>query len=106
MNLGQPAHLDDAVTKRFVDYILRTRTFHVNPEGAQENSKMNNYKISGLANPTKNNGAIHKLYVDERIKHLHQELERLQVRVIRLERNAASNENANSATPSQPDENT
>jgi len=51
-NLGQPVESDDADTKRFVGNILRKRTIHVNPEGAQENLKMNNHIISGLANPT------------------------------------------------------
>jgi len=97
MKLGQPPDHDDAVTKRFVDNILRKRTFHVNPEGAQENLKINNHKTSGLANPTENNDSVHKLYVDERISHL-QELERLQVRVTRLERIAAPD-------TAQPDEN-
>jgi len=62
MNLGQPTDTDDAVTKRFADYQLRKITFHVNPEGAQENLKMNNHKTFGLANPTEND-AVQKFYV-------------------------------------------
>jgi len=84
--LGRLVEDTDAVTKGFVDYQLRERTFHVNPEGAQEHLKMNNHKISGLANPTQNNDAVQKLYVDERVDNLHQQLENLQARVVRLER--------------------
>jgi len=47
---------------------------------------MNNHKISGLANPTENNDAVQKFYVDKRVRNLHQELENLQTRVTRLER--------------------
>ena len=39
-NLAQPVEPDDAATKRFVGNILRKRTIHVNPEGAQENLKI------------------------------------------------------------------
>jgi len=85
-DLGQPADPDDAVTKRFVDFALRERTFYANPVGAQENLKMNNHKRSGLANPTESNDAVHKFYVDERVDALHQQLENLQVRVARRER--------------------
>ena len=69
-NLGQPVEPDDAATKRFVGDILRKRTIHVNPEGAQENLKMNNHIISGLANPTERNDAVHKHYVDSQIQNL------------------------------------
>jgi len=48
----------------FVNYTLRKRTFHINSESAQQNLKMNNHKISGLANPTENNDAVQKFYVD------------------------------------------
>jgi len=84
-NLGGPAEDTDTATKGFVGNQLRKRTFHANPEGAQEHLKMNNHKISGLANPTQNN-AVQKLYVDERVDNLHQQLENLQARVVRLER--------------------
>ena len=85
-NLRRPVEDTAAATKGFVDYRFRKRTFHVNPEGAQEHLKMNNHKISVLANPTQNNDAVQKLYVDERVDNLHQQLENLQARVVRLER--------------------
>jgi len=47
-NLGHPVEPDDAATKPFVVNLLRRRTFRVNPEGAQENLKMNNYKFPDL----------------------------------------------------------
>jgi len=47
-NLGQLVEPDNASTKRFVGNILRKRTIHVNPEGAQENLKMNNHIIPDL----------------------------------------------------------
>ena len=68
-NLGQPVDLDDTATKRFVGNILRKRTFLVNPEGAQENLKMSNHTISGLANPRPND-AVHKFYVDSLFENL------------------------------------
>ena len=49
-NLGEPVEDTDATTKGFIDNQLRKRTFHVTP-GAQGHLKMNNHKISGLANP-------------------------------------------------------
>jgi len=96
-NLGQLVEPDDAATKRFVGNILRKRTFCVNPEGAQENLKMNNHAISGLANPTRPNNAAHKFYVDSLFENLQnavdahitqyqREMEALQTRVVRLER--------------------
>ena len=63
-NLGQSVEPNDAATKGFVGNILRKRIIHVNPEGAQENLKMNNHIISGLANPTGNQDAVHQFYVD------------------------------------------
>jgi len=54
INLGEPVEDTDAATKGFIDNQLRKRTFHVTPEGAQGNLKMNNHRISGLANPTQN----------------------------------------------------
>ena len=91
-NLGQPVEPDDAATKRFVGDILRKRTIHVNPEGAQENLKMNNHIISGLANPTERNDAVHKHYVDSQIQNLRglvanltHQVDSLQTRVVMLE---------------------
>ena len=92
-NLGQPVEPDDAATKRFVRNILRKRTFYVNPEGAQENLKMNIHAISGLANPTRPNDAAHKFYVnsffedlqtavDAHITQYQCEMEDLQTRVV------------------------
>jgi len=53
---------------------------------------MNNNKISGLANPTKPNDAVHKHYVDfyitflqGLINELTLQVEALQTRVVRLE---------------------
>jgi len=94
-NLGQ-LEPDDAATKRFVGNILRKRTFYENPEGAQENLKMNNHAIAGLANPTRSNDAVHKFYVDSLFENLQtavdaqitqyqREMEDLQTRVFRLE---------------------
>jgi len=96
-NLGQPVEPDDAATKRSVGNILRKRTFYVNPEGAQENLKMNNHAISGLANPTRSNDAAHKFHVDSFFENLQTvvnaditqyqcEMESLQTSVVRLER--------------------
>jgi len=96
-NLGQPVEPDDAATKRFVGNILRKRAFHVNPDGAQENLKMNNHAISGIANPTRPNDAVHKFYVDSLFENLQtavdaqitqyqHEMEDVQTRVVRLER--------------------
>jgi len=42
----------------------------VNLEEAQEKLKMNNIVISGLANPTERNDAVHKHYVDSQIEYL------------------------------------
>jgi len=91
-NLGQPVDPNDAATVNFVDYRIRQRTFHVNREGAQEKLKMNNHVISGLANPTRSNDAVHKHYVDSQIEYFHglvtnlaSEVEGLQTRVVRLE---------------------
>jgi len=102
-NLERPVEDTDAVTKGFVDYQLRKRTFHINPEGAQEHLKMNNHKMSGLANRTQNNDAVQKLYVDERVDNLHQQLENLQARVVRLER-LGLREAAKTAETSEPAE--
>jgi len=92
-NLGQPVGLDNAATKRFVGNILRKRTIHVNPEGAKENLKMNNHIISGLANPTERNDAVHKHHVDSQIQNLRglvtnltHQVDTLQTRVVILER--------------------
>jgi len=63
-NLGQPVDPNDAATVNFVDYWISRRTFFVNPEVAQEDLKINNNVISGLANPTKLNDAVHKHYGD------------------------------------------
>jgi len=63
-NLGQLVEDTDATTKGFIDNQLRKRTFHVTPEGAQGDLQMNHHKISGLANPTQNNDAVHKHYND------------------------------------------
>jgi len=67
---------------------------------------MNHHKISGLANPTQNNDAIQKLYVDERVDNLHQQSENLQARVARLERLSLreSTEPAELAEPAEPTE--
>jgi len=92
-NLGQAAEDTDAATKGFIDNQLRKRTFHVTPEGAQGHLKMNNHNISGLANPTQNNDAVHKHYTDSHdeylqglITNLTSQVDDLQTRVIRLER--------------------
>jgi len=66
-NLGQPVGPNDAAIVNLVDYWIGQRTFHVNPEGAQEKPKMNNNVISGLANPTEQNDAVHKHSVDSHI---------------------------------------
>jgi len=63
-NLGEPVEDTDATTKGFIDNQLRKRTFQVTPEGAQGHLKMDNHRISGLANPTQNNDAVHKHYTD------------------------------------------
>jgi len=54
---------------------------------------MNNNVISGLANPTERNDAVHKHYVDSQIEYLQglvtnltRQLEGLEDRVVRLER--------------------
>jgi len=92
-NLGQPIDPNDATTVNFVDYRIGQRTFHVNPEGAQEKLKMNNNVISGLANPTARNNATHKSYVDSHdeylqslITNLTNQVEALETCVVRLER--------------------
>jgi len=92
-NLGQPVEPDDAATKRFVGNILGKRTIHVNPEGAQENLKMNNHIIAGHENPTERNDAVHKHYVDSQIQNLWglvtnltRQVDTLQTRVVILER--------------------
>ena len=92
-NLGQAAEDTDAATKGFIDNQLRKRTFHVTPESAQGHLKMNNHNISGLANPTQNNDAVHKHYTDSHdeylqglITNLTSQVDDLQTRVIRLER--------------------
>jgi len=92
-NLGQPVDSNDAATVNFVDCWIGQRTFHVNLEGAQEKLKMNNNVISGLANPTERNDAVHKHYVDSQIEYLQslvtnltRQVEGLQDRVVRLER--------------------
>jgi len=91
-NLGQPVEDTDAATKGFIDNQLRKRTFHVTPEGAKGNLKMNNHKISGLANPTQNNDALHKHYTDSHdeylqglITNLRSQVDDLQTRVLRIE---------------------
>ena len=86
MNGREPIEHNDPATKGFIDYQLRKRTFHVNPEGAQEHLKMNNHKVPRLTNPTQNNDVVQKSYVDERVDNLHQQLENLHGRVVRLER--------------------
>ena len=92
-NLGQPVDPNDVATVNFVDYRIGQRTFHVNPEGAQEKPKMNNNVISGLANPTEKNDAVHKHYVDSHIKFLQGlvnkltlQVDVLETGVVRLER--------------------
>ena len=54
---------------------------------------MNSHKISGLANPTQNNNAVHKHYTDSHdeylqglITNLTSQVDSLQTRVVRLER--------------------
>jgi len=91
-NLGQPFEDTDAATKGFIGNQLRKRTFHATPEGAQGHLKMNSHKISGLANPTQNNNAVHKHYTDSHdeylqglITNLTSQVDALQTRVIRLE---------------------
>jgi len=98
-NLGEPVEDTDAATKVFIDNQLRTRTFHVTPvtpvtpEGAQGHLKMNNHRISGLENPTQNNGAVHKHYTDSQDEYLQglitdltSQVDALQTRVARHER--------------------
>ena len=91
--LLSPYNPNDAATVYFVDYRIGQRTFHVNLEGAQEKLKINNNVISGLANPTERNDAVHKNYVDSQIEYvqslvtnLTRQVEGLQDRVVRLER--------------------
>ena len=91
--LGEPVEDTDATTKGFIDNQLRKRTFHVTPAGAQGHLKMNNHWISGLANPTQNNDAVHKHYNDSQdeylqglITNLTSQVDALQTRVVRLER--------------------
>ena len=69
-NLGEPVEDTGAATKGFIDNQLRKRTFRVTPEGAQGHLKMNNHKISGLANLTQNNDAVHKHYTDSHDEYL------------------------------------
>jgi len=69
-NLGEPVEHSGAATKGFIDNQLRKRTFHITTEGAQGHLKMNNHKISGLANPTQNNDAVRKHYTDSRDEYL------------------------------------
>jgi len=92
-NLGELVEDTDAATKGFIDNQLRKRTFHVTPEGAQGHLKMNNHRISGLANPTQNNDAVHKHNTDSHdeylqglITNLTSKVDALQTRVVRLER--------------------
>ena len=92
-NLGAPVDDTDATTKGFIDNQRRKRTFHVIPEGAQWHLKMNNHRISGLANPTQNNDTVHKHYTDSHDEYLQgliinltSQVDALQTRVIRLER--------------------
>jgi len=54
---------------------------------------MNNHRISGLANPTQNNDAVHKHYTDTHdeylqslITNLTSQVDAVQTRVVRLER--------------------
>ena len=54
---------------------------------------MNNHRISGPANPTQNNDAVHKHYTDSHdeylqglITNLTRQVDALQTRVVRLER--------------------
>jgi len=92
-NLREPFEDTDAATKGFIDNLLRKRTLYVTPEGAQGHLKMNNHRISGLANPTLNNDAVHKHYADSHdeylqglITNLTSQVDALQNRVVRLER--------------------
>jgi len=92
-NLGQPVEPDDAATKGFIDNQLRKRTLHVTPEGTQVHLKMNNPPISGLANPTQNNDAVHKHYTDSHDEYLQglktnltSQVDALQTHVVLLER--------------------
>ena len=104
-NLGEPVEDANATTKGLIDNQLRKttkglidnqlrkRTFHVTPEGAQGYLKMNNHRISGLANPTQNNDAVHKHYTDSHheylqglITNLTSQVDALQTRVVPLER--------------------
>ena len=92
-NLGQPVDPNDAATVNFVDYRMRQRIFHMNPEGTQEKLKMNNNVISGLANPTERNDAVHRHYIDSQSGYLQglvtiltHHVDALQTRVVRLER--------------------
>jgi len=80
-NLGEPVEDTDAATKGFIDKQLRKRTLHVTPEGAQGHLKMNNHRISGLANPTQNNGAVHKHYADSHDEYLQGLITNSQVRL-------------------------
>ena len=75
------------MAKGFVDYINEAReTFASIQKVLKKIFEMNNHKISGFANPTENNDAVQKFYVDKSVRNLHQELENLQTRVTRLER--------------------
>ena len=92
-NLGEPVEDTDKTTKGFIYNQLRKRTFHVTPEGAQGHLKMNNNRISGHANPTQNNDAVHKHCTDSHDEYLQglitnftSQVDALQTRVVRLER--------------------
>jgi len=92
-NLVESVEDTDATTKGFIDNQLRKRTFHVTPEGAQGHLKTNNHRISGLANPTQNNDAVHKHYTNSQdeylqglITNLTSQVDALQTRAVRLER--------------------
>jgi len=92
-NIGEPVEDTDVATNGFIDNQLRKRTFHVTPEGAQGHLKMNNHRISVLANPTQTNDAVHKHYTDSHDEYLQglitdltSQVDALQTRVARLER--------------------
>jgi len=92
-NLGEPVEDTDAATKGFIDNQLRKGTFHITPEGAQGHLKMNNHRISELANPTQNNDDVHKHYTNSNSEHLQglitnltSQVDAQQTRVVRLER--------------------
>ena len=50
-NFKNPTQDQDTVNKRYLGYLLDTRTLSVTTEGAQQDSKLNNRVISNAPNP-------------------------------------------------------